>query len=236
MLSYLPLRTYVLPLLIIGSIFSLKAQEEEPKAPEEEPIKRYKGFKLEFAVFTRLSIYAESPVEIANTLEEGDGGESIGEAIGKYGFGIVHLAPQYYINNNISVGLQYEYDRALYNIANIFMATGDYYLGNGGIRPAFGLGVGLNFHKQINFDDIASDIGDSFANIINTLVGEEEEEEDSSSTIDSEESITTLVLSPRFKLHMNWFILHLGYDINIDEKVPNGLRLGIAFTLFGKKK
>ena len=48
MRSYLPLRTYVLSLLIIGSIFSLKGQEKEPKAPEEQPITRYKGFKLEF--------------------------------------------------------------------------------------------------------------------------------------------------------------------------------------------
>ena len=240
MLSSFPLRIYLLSLLIIGSIFSLKAQDEKPKAPEEQPIKRYKGFKLEFAALTRVSIYDESPVDIANSLELeesgiGDDIDDIGEDIGRFGWGIIHLAPQYYIHNNISVGLQYEFDRALYNTAHIFSVTGDYYFGNGKIRPALGLGVGLNFHKQTNFDDLASDIEDSFVGIINRLLGGEDDEEEEEDTIEPE-SITALVLSPRFKLHLSSFIIHLGYDINVHEKIPNGLRLGIAYTLFGKKK
>ena len=57
-LSYLPLRTYLLSLLIIGGIFSLKAQEKEPKSPEEQTIKRYKVLKLELAApLTRFSFY-----------------------------------------------------------------------------------------------------------------------------------------------------------------------------------
>ena len=235
MLSSFPLRIYLLSLLIIGSIFSLKAQDEQP-------IKRYKGFKLEFAALTRVSIYDENPLDIANSLELeesgiGDDIDDIGEDIGRLGWGIIHLAPQYYIHNNISVGLQYEFDRALYNTAHIFSVTGDYYFGNGKIRTSLGLGVGLNFHKQKNFDDLASDIEDSFVGIINRFLGGEDDDDDEEEedTIEPE-SITALVLSPRFKLHLSSFIIHLGYDINVHEKIPNGLRLGIAYTLFGKKK
>ena len=217
MFSYLPLRTYVLPLLIIGSIFSLKAQEEQT-------IKRYKGWKIEFGVpFTRFSFYDESPADIVNPLE----GRNIGEPIGRLGFGVVHIAPQYYIHNNISVGLQYEYDYAFYNTANIFSATGDYYFGKGKNRAALGLGVGFNIHKQINFTDLDIDI-------LNALTSEGKVEE-IPPTI-PEKTITTLVVSPRFKFHLDSFILHLGYDINTREEVSNGVRFGIAFTLFGEKK
>ena len=182
MFSYLPLRTYVLSLLIIGSIFSLKGQEKEQEAPEEQPIKRYKGFKLEFAApFNRFALYQGFEL----------------------GLGIAYLAPQYYIHNNISVGLQYEYavvvDDLHFDEFHTYMATGDYYFTNGAIRPALGLGLGLTSYKD-------------------------------------NETITALALSPRFKLHLDWFILHLSYDINIHEEVPNSFRFGIAFTLFGKKK
>ena len=184
MFSYLPLRTYVLSLLIISSIFSLKGQEEEPKspkeqpkAPEEQPIKHYKGFKLEFAApFNRFTLY------------QGEG----------LGVGVVYFAPQYYIRSNISMGLQYELDVALlYDYLlpiQTFMVTGDYYFTNKEIRPSLGMGVGL---------------GSAF-----------------------------LVVSPRFKLHLDWFIFHLSYDININihEEFPNSFRFGIAFTLFGRKK
>ena len=232
MFYYLPLRTYVLPLLIIGSIFSLKGQE----APEEQPIKRYKGFKLEWGLLTRLSYYDESPADIVNPLEGRDIGEGIveiGETIGRFGWGIIHLAPQYYIHNNISVGLQYEFDFALYNAAHIFTATGDYYLGNGVIRPALGLALGLNFHKQRNFDKLGKEITDSLMDITTELGREVEIEVEE----DLEpETLTALVISPRFKLHLDSFILHLSYDINIGEEVPNGVRLGVASTLFGRKK
>ena len=123
MFSYLPLRTYLLSLLIIGGIFSLKAQEKEHKAPEEQTIKRYKGFKLELAIpFNRFAIYQD----------------------GALGSGLIYLAPQYYIHNNISVGLQYEADFNLVQgeASHSFMVTSDYYLTNGKNRPSVGLGVG----------------------------------------------------------------------------------------------
>ena len=175
MLSYLPLRTYVLPLLIIGSIFSLKGQEKEQEAPEEQPISRYKGWKLEFAVpFNRFTIY---------------GGAG-------WGVGVVLLAPQYYIRNNISMGLQLEVEGgSLYDYLFpflTFMGTYDYYFTNEENRPSLGVGVGVGNGG--------------------------------------------LVVSPRFKYHRDWFIFHSSYDINIGDKVPNGVRLGVAFTLFGKKK
>ena len=73
------------------------------------------------------------------------------EELGFFGPVIAYLAPQHYINNNISVGLQYEFDITLLLFGyfggdsdQIFMATGDYYFGNKNIRPALGLGVGVN--------------------------------------------------------------------------------------------
>ena len=186
MFSYLPLRTYVLPLLIIGSIFSLKGQEKEHKTPEEQPIKRYKGWKLEFgAPLTRFSIY------------EGGG----------LALGIAYLAPQRYIHNNISMGPQFELDFGAGLIDLTFMATGDYYFGNGVNRPSLGLGVGISSHVPFSILSETDAV-----------------------------SSTNLVVSPRFKYHLDWFLLHLGYDINIDDEIPNVVRLGMAFTLFGRKK
>ena len=180
MFSYLPLRTYVLSLLIIGSIFSLKGQEKEQEAPEEQPITRYKGFKLEFsAPFNRLAFY---------------GGE-------ESGFGLGLLAPQYYIRNNISVGLQYE--NHLY-FSHIFMATGDYYFTNGKYRPALGLGVGLNRHET------SVDLGFSGGIHRGGFY----------------KSINTLVLSTRFKFHLDWFNFNLNYDVNIHRQVPNSFQFG----------
>ena len=190
MFSYLPLRTYVLSLLIIGSIFSLKGQEKEQEAPEEQPITRYKGFKLEFsAPFNRLAFYRG---------EEG-------------GFGLGLLAPQYYIRNNISVGLQYE--NHLY-FSHIFMATGDYYFTNGKYRPALGLGVGLNHHETFVDRGFSGGIyrGGFY------------------------KSINTLVLSTRFKFHLDWFNFNLNYDVNIHRQVPHSFQFGIGYTLFGKEK
>ena len=167
MFSYLPLRTYVLPLLIISSIFSLKGQEKEQEAPEEQTIKRYKGFKLEFAVpVNRFAIYPE----------------------GGFGLGLVLLAPQYYIRSNISMGLQYEADVGLLAASQTFMVTGDYYFTNKKNRISLGLGVGTGNGGG--------------------------------------------VVSPRFKLHRDWFIIHSSYNIS----AFGGLRVGVAFTLFGKKK
>ena len=69
---------------------------------------------------------------------------------------IAYLAPQYYINNNISVGLQYEFDILLLSLDEYlrdddmtFMVTGDYYFGNGVIRPSLGLGVGVNSSETL---------------------------------------------------------------------------------------
>ena len=176
-MSYLPLRTYLLSLLIIGGIFSLKGQEKEPKSPEEQTIKRYKGFKLELATpFTRFSFY---------------GGAGIG-------VGVVYFAPQYYIRNNISIGLQYELEVAgLYDYLlplQTFMVTYDSYFTNKEIRTSLGMGIGLGS--------------------------------------------ALLVVSPRFKLHLPGVTLHSSYDININihEEFPNSFRLGMSFTLFGKKK
>ena len=157
----------------------------------------------------------------------------IGETFGRFGFGIIHLAPQYYIHNNISVGLEYEFDFALYNTAHIFTATGDYYFFNGAIRPALGLALGLNFHQQRNFERLRKEITDSLMDIA-TELGREVEialENDL-----EPETLTALVVLPRFKLHLDSFILHLSYDINIGEEVPNGVRLGVASTLFGSRK
>ena len=172
-MSYLPLRTYLLSLLIIGGIFSLKGQEKEQEAPEEPPISRYKGFKLEFAIpYNRFAIYGR----------EG------------WGVGVGLLAPQYYIRNNISIGLQLEMDiGSLYDHLFpflTFMATYDYYFTNEENRPSLGVGMGVGNGG--------------------------------------------LVVSPRFKYHLDWFIFHSSYDIN--THIPNGFRVGMAFTLFGKAK
>ena len=203
MFSYFPFRTYVLPLLIIGSIFSLKGQEEkEQEAPEEQPITRYKGFKLEFgAPLTRLSFY-----------EGGLLGVYKGRLLGIYdggavGIGLAYFAPQYYIHNNISVGTQFELDLVHEFITTTYMATGDYYFGNGAIRPSLGLGMGISSYVP---EFVLSYSGPA--------------------------SITAWVLSPRFKLHLPWITLHSSYDINIGEDIPNSWRLGMAFTLFGKAK
>ena len=235
MFSYLPLRTYVLPLLIIGSIFSLKAQEEQT-------IKRYRGWKMEFGIpFTRFSVYDENPGDIANPLDGSDIGEDIVETRGKYGFGILYFAPQYYIHNNISVGFQYEFDAAYYNTAHIFMGTSHCYLGNGAVRPSLGLGLGLNFHKRTNIDDISNDVNNAISSFFSgndddDEDDEDEEEDDSSFRIRLKGSRVALAISPRFKLHIGPFLLHLSYDINIHRKVPNGWRFGMALTGSGKKK
>ena len=175
------------------TLFGKAKEKKQPKSPEEEKeeaLKRYKGSKLELGG----ALY-----QIGND----DGVGFIPEGV------IAYLAPQYYINNNISVGLQFEVDIFLLLLDEFFgddnmtfMVTGDYYFGNGVIRPSLGLGVGVN----------------------------------------SSERKSSLVLSPRFKLHLDSVVLHLGYDINTreevltDDEVTTGGRLGVAITLFGKKK
>ena len=194
---------------------------------------------MEFGIpFTRLSVYDENPGDIANPLEGSDIGEDIVETRGKYGFGILYIAPQYYIHNNISVGFQYEFDASFYNTAHTFMGTSHCYLGNGAVRPSLGLGLGLNFDQRKNLDDIIKDVGNALSLFFNNDDDDEDDddEDDSSFRFSLKGSRVALAISPRFKLHIGSFLLHLSYDINIHHKVPNGWRFGMALTGSGKKK
>ena len=88
----------------------------------------------------------------------------------------------------------------------------------------------------MNFTDLDIDILSALEETLIKRALEGREPEGDIPSVGPEETITTLVVSPRFKYHLDSFILHLGYDINIGEEVPNGVRFGRGFTLFGEKK
>ena len=192
-LSYTPFRTCLLALLIIGSVFSLKAQDGQEES--------YRGFKLELGLpFTRFNIYSEDPSQV--------GLENVVGDAALLGISLGYLAPQYYINNNISAGLEFEFYFSTSNFTSTYLATGDYYLGDSWLRPAFGLGVGITSHRA-TFEILEAE---------------------------TDVSTTAFTVSPRVKLHLAFFNINVNYDINLDEAVPHTLQFGIGWTLFGSRK